>query len=175
MQYIAKNEWSCRLLIYLSTVLLFFSFFSFFPSSSSSLVQSFFSPESFFSSLIDFRPYPLNTSSELFEGDLKTGSNPDPVFGKAITSLILFVSHSIAISRSNPSAIPPCGGAPNLSAWSRCENLPISSSSNYSVSRELFRREVLTLRTSFMIYSCRAASWTRTLPPPISWPLRTRS
>jgi len=83
--------------------------------------------QSFFSSLIAFNPYPLRTSSELLEGDLKTGSNPDPVFGKAITSLILLVSHRMAINRSNPKAIPPCGGAPNLRAWRRCENLPISS------------------------------------------------
>jgi hypothetical protein len=89
----------------------------------------------FFSSLIAFNPYPLSTSAELFDGDLKTGSNPDPVFGKAITSLILLVSHRMAINRSNPRAIPPCGGAPNLRAWRRCENLPISSSSNYFVSR----------------------------------------
>jgi hypothetical protein len=123
---------------------------------------------SFFSSLIAFKPYPLSTSSELLEGDLKTGSNPDPVFGKAMTSLILFVSHNMAINRSNPKAIPPCGGAPNLRAWRRCENLPISSSSSYIVSRFNTGIGEFTLRTSFMMYSCNAASWTRTLPPPIS-------
>jgi hypothetical protein len=122
----------------------------------------------FFSSLIAFNPYPFSTSSELLEGDLKTGSNPDPVFGKAMTSLILLVSHRMAINRSNPRAIPPCGGAPNLRAWRRCENLPISSSSSYIVSCINRENREITLRTSFMMYSCNAASWTRTLPPPIS-------
>src|SRR5204862_345303 len=37
---------------------------------------------------------------------------PLAVFGKAITSRMLGVPHKIAIRRSNPSAIPPCGGAP---------------------------------------------------------------
>ena len=91
----------------------------------------------------------MSTSSELLEGDLKTGSNPDPVFGKAITSLILLVSHRIAINRSNPKAIPPCGGAPNLRAWRRCENLPISSSSSYMLSHVDKEYELVYLKDFF--------------------------
>src|SRR5262245_30861112 len=39
-------------------------------------------------------------------------SAPLAVFGKAITSRMLGVLQRMALSRSNPSAMPPCGGAP---------------------------------------------------------------
>ena len=41
-------------------------------------------------------------------------SAPLCVLGNAITSRMLLMPRRIMISRSTPSAIPPCGGAPNL-------------------------------------------------------------
>ena len=41
-----------------------------------------------------------------------SGSAPEAAFGKAITSRIESVPDSRAQIRSQPKAIPPCGGAP---------------------------------------------------------------
>src|SRR5262249_60055934 len=43
-------------------------------------------------------------------------------FGKAIVSRMFVVPERIIVNRSRPSAIPPCGGAPYLSASSRKPN-----------------------------------------------------
>lgn len=51
-------------------------------------------------------------------GDSVMRSVAFAVFGNAITSRIEGVPHRIAIKRSKPRAIPPCGGAPYLNASS---------------------------------------------------------
>ena len=51
-------------------------------------------------------------------GEFVIKSTPLAVFGKAITSRMLEVPHKIAMRRSKPSAMPPCGGAPYLKASS---------------------------------------------------------
>ena len=48
------------------------------------------------------------------EGERVRRSLPVADFGKAITSRMLGASHSIAITRSSPRAMPPCGGQPWL-------------------------------------------------------------
>jgi len=68
------------------------------------------------------------------------------VLGKAITSRILSWSERIAVSLSNPNAIPPCGGAPYLNAsnkkpkrfWASVLSIPIAnliSDSSFAFSR----------------------------------------
>ena len=58
-----------------------------------------------------------------------SGSEPEAVFGNAITSRIESRPARIATIRSIPSARPPCGGAPYLSASSRNPNRESASSS----------------------------------------------
>src|SRR5207237_9852780 len=53
-----------------------------------------------------------NCLSATSVGDSVIKSAPLAVFGNAITSRMLGVPHKIAMSRSKPSAMPPCGGAP---------------------------------------------------------------
>ena len=53
-----------------------------------------------------------NWRGETAAGESVIRSVPFAVFGKAITSRMLGVSQRIAQSRSKPSAMPPCGGAP---------------------------------------------------------------
>ena len=55
-------------------------------------------------------------------GALVSGSKPPPVFGKAMTSRIESVPASRATMRSQPNAMPPCGGAPYWNAPSRKPN-----------------------------------------------------
>ena len=53
-----------------------------------------------------------NWRDETSEGDSVMRHVPFAVFGKAITSRMLEVPQRIAMSRSKPRAMPPCGGAP---------------------------------------------------------------
>ena len=48
---------------------------------------------------------------------------PELFFGKAIKSRMLSLPPKIAHKRSNPKAMPPCGGAPYSNAPSRKPNL----------------------------------------------------
>lgn len=71
------------------------------------------------------RPYSLSASSVLRDGDLKTGSTPEPVFGKAITSLIDFEPHRIDTSLSKPNTglqHCPRGTEPNTNP-ARCRRV----------------------------------------------------
>src|SRR3984893_13620353 len=83
------------------------------------------------------------------------------VFGKAITSRILSAPVISMARRSSPKAMPPCGGAPNLSASSRKPNFLCASS------------EAIPSRSNTV--DCISWRWMRTEPPPISAPFNTRS
>ena len=63
--------------------------------------------------------------------------------------------------RSQPKAMPPCGGAPNAKASSRKPNFSWASSAD----------RPMTLKTR----SCTSRRWIRIDPPPISLPLQTMS
>src|SRR5699024_3272166 len=63
--------------------------------------------------------------------------------------------------RSQPKAMPPCGGAPYWNASSKKPNFSCASSSPIP----------MTLNTRF----CTSALWIRMEPPPISLPLHTMS
>ncbi len=90
-----------------------------------------------------------------------SGSYPLPVFGNAMTSRIESVPDSSAQMRSQPNAIPPCGGAPYFSPSSRKPNFSCACS----------RLRPITANTR----SCTERSWIRIDPPPISLPLQTMS
>ena len=94
-------------------------------------------------------------------GAAVSGSKPPPDFGKAMTSRIESVPASSAAIRSQPNAMPPCGGAPNLKASSRKPNFSCASSSS----------RPMTAKTRFWTSS----RWIRIEPPPISLPLQTMS
>src|SRR4249919_816348 len=83
------------------------------------------------------------------------------VFGNAMTSRIDSVPAISAAMRSMPKAMPPCGGAPYLSASSRKPNLPSASSAPMPSSSN----------TALCIFEL----WMRIDPPPISLPLSTMS
>src|SRR5262249_23123048 len=83
------------------------------------------------------------------------------VFGNAITSRSESTPAKMAVRRSMPSAIPPCGGAPRRKARSRKPNLTSASSVPIPRTRK--------------IRSCSLPSWIRMLPLPISNPSMTRS
>src|SRR3984893_2787108 len=83
------------------------------------------------------------------------------VFGKAITSRMLSAPVISMARRSSPKAMPPCGGAPNLSASSRKPNFLCASS------------EAIPSRSNTV--DCISWRWMRTEPPPISAPFNTRS
>ena len=57
-------------------------------------------------------PASRRCSGVIGAGASVSGSTPPPDFGKAITSRIESVPDSSAQIRSQPNAIPPCGGAP---------------------------------------------------------------
>ena len=57
-----------------------------------------------------------NWSSETELGDSSMGDVAEVVFGKAITSRILLLPVRSITMRSNPKAIPPCGGVPYFRA-----------------------------------------------------------
>ncbi len=90
-----------------------------------------------------------------------SGSCPEAAFGNAITSLMLSRPVSSMSSRSQPKAIPPCGGGPNRSASSRKPNCEFASS----------RDSPITSKTC----CCTSGRWIRIDPPPISVPLQTMS
>lgn len=57
-------------------------------------------------------PASLRWAAVIGAGAWVSGSNPPPVFGKAMTSRIESTPASSAVIRSQPNAIPPCGGGP---------------------------------------------------------------
>ena len=57
-------------------------------------------------------PASRRCSGVIGAGASVSGSTPPPDFGKAITSRIESLPDSSAQIRSQPNAIPPCGGAP---------------------------------------------------------------
>ena len=57
-------------------------------------------------------PASVRWASVIGVGAPVSGSNPAPVFGKAMTSRIDSTPVSSAVSRSQPSAAPACGGGP---------------------------------------------------------------
>src|SRR3546814_2131544 len=81
------------------------------------------------------------------------------VLGKAITSRIDSVPAISAAMRSMPKAMPPCGGAPYLSASSRKPNFASASSA--------------PMPSSAQTALCIQERWKRMDAPPISLPLTT--
>ena len=79
---------------------------------------------------------------------------------EAYTRMLLASANSVT-RRSMPSAIPPCGGAPNLKASRRKPNFSWDSSS---------LRPMTAKTRSWM-----SRRWIRIEPPPISLPLQTMS
>src|SRR4029450_12031971 len=57
-------------------------------------------------------PASLRCSAAIGAGASVSGSPPPPDFGKAITSRIESLPDKSAHIRSQPKAIPPCGGGP---------------------------------------------------------------
>ena len=78
-----------------------------------------------------------------------------------MTSRIESAPASSMQTRSQPNAMPPCGGGPYLNASSRKPNLSCASS-GVMPSRSKTRR-------------CTSPRWIRIEPPPISLPLQTMS
>ena len=68
---------------------------------------------------MSFTPTSASCAVSTPAGAPVSGSEPEAVFGNAITSRIESRLARIATIRSMPSASPPCGGAPYLSASSR--------------------------------------------------------
>src|ERR1700683_1123723 len=95
------------------------------------------------------------------EGAPLIGSTAFWVFGKAITSRIDSVPHSIIIRRSTPKAMPPWGGAPYVSASIRKPKRSSASS------------RVMPSNSSTL--SCSSRLWIRIEPPPSSSPSSTMS
>ena len=89
------------------------------------------------------------------------GSQPDWVFGKAITSRMLSSPAKMATRRSSPTANPAWGGAPKRNAPSRNPKRDAASSS--------------LIPSAAKIRLWMSARCTRTLPEPSSQPLSTRS
>ncbi len=83
-----------------------------------------------------------------------SGSRPEAALGNAMTSLIVGWPASSMTSRSQPNAIPPCGGGPYLNASSRKPNCDWASS----------RDSPITSKTC----CCMSERWIRIDPPPIS-------
>src|SRR6202022_4764572 len=69
-------------------------------------------------------PDSLRCCGVMGEGASVSGSTPPPDFGNAMTSRIESVPASSATIRSQPNAIPPCGGAPKGKAPSKNPNFP---------------------------------------------------
>src|SRR5512143_2571424 len=106
-------------------------------------------------------PSSANWLSSGTDGASSIRSLPDWVLGKAITSRMLVCSARSAAQRSIPSAMPPCGGAPNSNASSTAPNFSFMAFSEWPWSRNE--------------RSSRSRRWIRTEPPPSSQPLRARS
>ena len=108
-----------------------------------------------------FKASSLYCSSAIGLGASIIISRPWLFFGNAMKSRIEFTPFITAHRRSNPKAIPPCGGAPYSNAPNRNPNCASASSlENPS-------------RSKFLDWS--ALSWILIDPPPISTPLITRS
>src|SRR5450631_462109 len=103
----------------------------------------------------------FNCASLTSVGASINGSAAVWVFGNAMTSRMLSAPAISIASRSRPKAMPPWGGAPNLSASSKKPNLRRASSG------EIPNKSNTT--------DCSSWLWMRTEPPPISEPLSTRS
>ena len=106
-------------------------------------------------------PASLRCAAVIGVGAPVSGSDPEAVFGKAITSRIVSAPASSMITRSQPKAMPPCGGGPNLNASSRKPNCAFASCADSPI----------TSKTA----CCMADRWIRIDPPPISYPLHTMS
>src|SRR3984893_14685330 len=104
-------------------------------------------------------PDSLRCCGVMGAGASVSGSTPPPVLGNAITSRIESTPDSSALIRSQPNAMPPCGGAPNVNASNR--NPTFSSASALS-------RPITANTRSWM-----SRRWIRIEPPPISLPLQT--
>src|SRR5699024_6432038 len=105
-------------------------------------------------SLTVFRFNSLICETANEEGASNITSLPILFFGKAIKSRILSLPPKIAQSRSNPKAIPPCGGAPYSKAPSRNPNFSFASSSD--------------MPNASNIFICKSLWKIRIDPPPIS-------
>ena len=106
-------------------------------------------------------PSSRSCSSSTAAGAPVSGSAPDAVLAKAITSRIDSRSPTSATSRSIPKAMPPCGGAPYLSASSRKPKRACASASEMPS----------TLNTC----CCTSGVLIRIEPPPTSTPSTTKS
>ena len=106
-------------------------------------------------------PASLRCAAVIGVGAPVSGSSPDAALGNAITSRIESRPASSMIRRSQPNAIPPCGGGPKRSASSRKPNCDCASSLG----------SPMTSKTC----CCMAGRWIRIDPPPISVPLQTMS
>src|SRR5215468_138250 len=73
-------------------------------------------------------PASLRWASVMGVGAPVSGSRPEAALGKAITSRMLAAPDSSMSVRSQPNAIPPCGGGPYLNASSRKPNCDRASS-----------------------------------------------
>ncbi len=73
-------------------------------------------------------PASLRWTSVMGVGAPVSGSRPEAALGKAITSRMLAAPNSSMSVRSQPNAIPPCGGGPYLKASSRKPNCDRASS-----------------------------------------------
>ena len=89
-----------------------------------SMLGSLIVPYSFFYSLGSSMRRQSSSSWvwSMVDGDSFMTSRPELFLGKAITSRIVSSPARIETNRSNPSARPPCGGAPNLNAFIRKPN-----------------------------------------------------
>ena len=103
----------------------------------------------------------MSCFAESVEGASSIRSRASLFFGKQIVSLIDSTPSMIWMSRSSPHAIPPCGGAPNLSASSRKPNFSLCS--------------FLSIPRTSKTFDWMFSSWILIEPPPISVPFRTMS
>src|SRR5271169_770807 len=89
------------------------------------------------------------------------GSWPEAALGNAITSRMVGAPASSMHTRSQPNAMPPCGGGPYLNASSRNPNWERASAGERPITSNT---------------ACCIADWKiRMDPPPISYPLHTMS
>ena len=93
-------------------------------------------------------PSSRKTLSETGDGASHIRSVPRAVLGNGITSRMDVSPARIITSRSRPSAIPPCGGAPYSSASSRNPKRCLASSSEESERRENLGLHVAAMNTN---------------------------
>ena len=99
-------------------------------------------------------PASLRWAGVIGVGAPVNGSAPEAAFGKAITSRIVSAPARSITTRSQPNAMPPCGGGPYLNASSRKPNWERASSGDSPI----------TSKTC----CCIDERWIRIDPPPIS-------